>query len=566
VRRVFNIALLFAVALTLRAVQAQTTPQPTPETATTKLGSIAGRVLADGQAVNNASITVMRVGANAPSRFVPTNDNGDFEAKGLEAGIYHLNVAAPGYVTSSTEPTYHRVGDSVTLTMQKGGVITGRVVNAGDDPVIAVRVRAIRIRDENGKAVATPDSDADRLTDDRGVYRIFGLRPGTYLVSAGGRGIYGWGINGFDHDAPTYAPSSTRDAATAISLAAGEEKSVDIRYRADAGHRVSGSVNVALTDNTPWVTIYLARLTSAAPDARMSAYQNSGGRGFEFFGVEDGDYLIWGQYGPSPGDMLVSDPRRISVKGADVTGIELVPKPLASISGEIALVPSTLEACKGKRQPSLDETMVAVQRKQKVPAKPEPEMPAQVPFFGSAQVTADKSANFQLRNLAAGQYDVEVRFFGHYWYLQLISQRTNDLARVPLTLKPGERATGVKVTLAAGAATLSGKVETSSDSQPLPTGLFVYVVPAEKERSDDPLRYSVAPVDANGSFTVEQLAPGRYWVITKVAPDNLNANKSLRAHEQADARVKLRREAESAKAEVALEPCRNVTGHKIVFK
>lgn len=561
----FRIALLFGVAMMCGPVQAQTTPQPTPDPTSTKLGSIAGRVLVDGQAVNNASITATRVGATAPSRFVPTNDNGDFEAKGLEAGVYQLTVSAPGYVASSTEEMYYRVGDSVTLTMHKGGVITGKVLNASDQPVIAVRVRAIRIRDENGKPAITSRGNPDRVTDDRGVYRIFGLRPGTYLVAAGGRGLTAFGINGFDQDAPTYAPSSTRDTATTISLAAGEEKTIDIHYRGDTGHRVSGKATAATGQNTPWIHINLARLINGAPDTRTATYQNSEARGFEFAGVEDGEYLIWAQYSGSPGEMLVSDMRRITVKGVDITGIELATKPLASIAGELQLIPSTVEACKGKRQPPFDETVIAVQRKQKAPAKPEPEIPAQVPMYGSAQVTADKSASFLLRNLAPGQYDFDVRFFTHYWYLQSISQRTTDLARISLRLKPGERAAGVKVTLAAGAATLSGKVE-SSDSQPLPAALLVYLVPAEKEKGDDPLRYSVAEVNADGSFTLEQLAPGRYLLITKVAPDNIAANKTLRSPDATEGRVKLRREAEVAKSELALEPCQKVTGHKLIFR
>jgi len=99
----------------------------------------------------------------------------------------------------------------------------------------------------------------------------------------------------------------------------------------------------------------------------------------------------------------------------------------------------------------------------------------------------------------------------------------------------------------------------------LPSGLFVYVVPADKEKVDDPLRYSVAQVNADGSFAIEQLAPGRYWLITKVAADNFSGNKSLRSPDAVDARLKLRREAEAAKAEVALEPCQNVTGHKLAY-
>lgn len=576
--RISKFALAFAVALMAQPIHAQLTPKPTPETRATKLGSITGRVLADGQAVVNASITVTRVGATTPSRFVPANDNGDFEATGLEAGVYRVGVTAPGYVTALTgsdQETYYRVGDSVILTMLKGGVITGRVLGADDKPVVAVRVRAIRIRDESGKSVITSESTFDRLTDDRGIYRIFGLRPGTFVVSAGGRGSSGYGINGYDHDVPTYAPSSTRDTAAEMLLGSGEEKTIDIHYRREAGHVVSGNATAPGSPNSPWISINLARLIDGAPDVKTSTSQNLSAKGFEFPGVADGEYLIWAQYAPTAGDTLVSEPRRITVKGADVTGIELTAKALSTVAGWFVLVPSTAEACKGKRQPSFDETVVAIQRKQKPSTKQEPELPS----YGAAQVTANKSGNFVLRNLAPGQYDFEVRFFARYWYLRSITEatpatrskeatasQTLDLARSWLTLKPGDRVTGLRVTLAEGGASLAGKVESPND-QPLPAGLSVYLVPAEKESGDDPLRYFAARVESDGSFALDQVAAGRYWSMTRVTADNtLTLDKSLRLPDSTEARAKLRREAEAAKSEIELKPCQSVSAYNLLFR
>ena len=62
----------------------------------TKLSSIKGRVLADGQAVTDGTVTVSSVNSSRQSRTVPTNDNGDFEFKGLEPGMYRVEVSAPG--------------------------------------------------------------------------------------------------------------------------------------------------------------------------------------------------------------------------------------------------------------------------------------------------------------------------------------------------------------------------------------------------------------------------------------------------------------------------------------
>jgi hypothetical protein len=45
------------------------------------------------------------------------------------------------------------LGDNVTLNLVKGGVITGRVLNSVGEPVIAVNMSVIRVRDTEGKSV-----------------------------------------------------------------------------------------------------------------------------------------------------------------------------------------------------------------------------------------------------------------------------------------------------------------------------------------------------------------------------------------------------------------------------
>ena len=544
------------------------------ETGSTKLGSITGRVLADGQPVNNASITVSRLNSNVPSRGVPTSDAGDFEVKGLEPGVYRIRATAPGYVSPSTdsdEETYYRVGESVRLTMIRGGVITGKVLSAGDEPVVAVRVRATMIRDVNVKPPTAGGPSIDQFTDDRGIYRIFGLLPGTYLVFAGGRGSSGYGPNAYDNDAPTYAPSSTRDTAAEISVNSGEEKAVDIRYRGDAGHALSGTVIAPVNQNSPGVTIALARLTANAPETRMSTYLSPDSKAFEFYGVADGEYLIWASRVLSD-DTLVSEPRRVTVKSADVTGIELALKPLASVAGEFVLENSSAESCKGKRRPLFEETLVAIQRIQKQIPKDQP----QIPLYGAGQAAADGAGKFSLRNLGPGQYGFDVRFFARYWYLRSITLRagtemsratptnpTTDVARTWFTLKSGDRVTGLKVTLTEGAASLGGRIGASKD-QKLGGQLFIYLVPVEKEKSDDVFRYSVAKVEPDRSFSLNNLPPGRYWALVKAARDyDLTSNPKLRLPGSAEARVKLRREAETAAFQIELAPCRNVSDYKL---
>jgi hypothetical protein len=197
----------------------------------------------------------------------------------------------------------------------------------------------------------------------------------------------------------------------------------------------------------------------------------------------------------------------------------------------------------------------------------------EVPSFGSGQATADNSGKFAARNLGPGQYDLDVQFFSRHWYVQSLTRRetggskesqVNDLARTGLMLKSGESVSGLRVTLAEGGATLSGKVQTR-ESQPLPARLNVYIVPSDKDKSDDVMRYLSNRVDADGSFAFEQIPPGHYWAIVKVASDG-DDNKSVRASDAAEFRAKLRREAESEKAEFELKPCQSLAGHMLLLK
>ena len=536
-----------------------------------KLGSIKGRVLSDGQAVTNATVTISNVNTPGQSRDVPTNDNGDFEVKGLEPAMYSVQVRAPAYVIAPDDnpPDIVRVGDTLTLNLIKGGVITGRVLTANNDPVIAVRVKAMMIRDLKGRR-PTPVPTLDRLTDDRGVFRIFGLVPGTYVVFAGGRGFSGTGANAFDNDVPTFAPSSTRDTAEEISLGSGDERTIDIQYRGTTGHVVSGNATAPATVNSPWILIHIDRLVNSKPEFRMSTYQKADVKGFEFQGIADGDYLVSAEYKSDAGEKFVSAPKRITVKEADVSGLELIVKPLASVAGAVLLEKSTLAECKEQRRILFEESLVSLERNQKQQPKQEEGKNQQLElmYYDSPRVSPDSAGRFQLRNLADGQYAFNFWTVGKNWYLRSVTgpgakdSPANDLARNLLALKSGDRMTGLKVVITEGAASMSGQVELPVDRRP---GRSVfYIVPAEKDKADEVLRYFAAPVGDDGSFTLHHIPPGRYWTVAKpVSVENETDTRTLRFAAAVAARVKLRREAEAAKSEIELKPCQALMNLKL---
>ena len=157
---------------------------------TTATGVVSGIVLTDTgspQPVRRA--TVRLEGAGRGARLVGTDGEGKFIFDGLPAGSYTLSVSKPGLVTTFHGSRRPGRGPGVRspsmmarasrhIEMLPGAAITGVVTDAVGRPAPAMPVMAIAVR--GGAVVGAPSRT---MTDDRGVYRIYGLAPGDYLVS-----------------------------------------------------------------------------------------------------------------------------------------------------------------------------------------------------------------------------------------------------------------------------------------------------------------------------------------------------------------------------------------------
>ncbi len=517
-------------------------------------GTISGRVVSDsGQPLGGASLFVRAVNTNGAQRSINADADGNFRINGLDPALYTINANAPAYASEPVSPVYYRPGDSVRLELVRGGVLTGTVTNSAGEAVISVRVRAIRIRDGNGQAPRSPTFGyREQSTDDRGVYRIYGLLPGTYLVSAGGGSNSSFMFNPYDNDVPTYAPSATRDNASEISVRSGEEITADIRYRGEPGHSISGTTKVA---GTSGASVALRTSGSAFPLA--STYQPPGGRGFLFSGLADGEYTLRAQEliaEQSPNTALIKmGTKRVTIKGANITGLELNTMPLASISGRVVLEPSKVTECQGKRAPLFAETLVQLQRPEK---ETEDEDGVYVGLLGGV-ASPDASGVLTWRNVMPGRYRFEPQYYARYWYLKSIVIKKIDAAANWTVTKSGDQLTGVTITLAEGAASIRGHVQ--------PETIF-YLIPAEPDKATDVLRFFATDVASDGTFSLINLPPGKYWALTQANVDAQFATQSkLREPdtEAATARAKLRRAAEAKKTEIELKPCQSLADYQL---
>lgn len=548
-------------------------------------GSIKGKVMSDdGQPLESANVNLNAAKSSGLGdwRQAQTDDEGNFVLDGLASGLYHLSASTSAYVEAERplEQKLYRLGDVVNFTLVKGGVITGRVTNALGEPVIAAPIRVERISDLEGRKTTSEGwYGQQRKTDDRGVYRVYGLPAGGYVVSVGGKAPYRHGPSTtYESDTPTFYPSATREGATEITVNVGEEvRGIDIRYRHEKGHSVRGRVTGAPADNSllsNGVQVELRRYPGGAMEMTAYIQATDPTKSFEFITVADGEYeLSANAYGGENKDSYQSHRRRVTVKGGNVANVELRLVALGSIEAKLeweATPEKERKAeCQTVRPPGAEETIIWL-----VKDEPKPGNPLSVDAVLRHDLPTEKG-ELKYPNLEAGIYRFAPRLLDEAWYIKSVAGKSDepkskiqnpklpplpDLGKQGVTLKPGEKRKDVVLTLASGAASVGGRLVADKD-QPLPSRLRIHLVPAEKEAADDLLRYTEQKTK-DGTFSFTNLAPGKYWLLARKVPDDeADAKRVNPLAWDGVTRKALRAEAEAASQILTLTKCQRVNDY-----
>ena len=551
---------------------------PAPPTAR-RTGAIAGRVIVeDGALAGGTQVSLSPVGATSFGSNMGSlaDEEGNFTINNLEARAYRVFASMPGYVSTGEDETWRhaRIGDVLTVNLVKGGVITGKVTAPSGDPVIGLMISATRVRDAEGKSVvARSNNSMPAQTDDRGVYRIYGLSAGAYVVGAGDASFV-FTASPYLGDKPVYHPSSARETAAEVLVQPGAVASgIDIQYRSDPGLTVSGKITGALASSEQGgVNVNLSAPGTPNHVASTFVQPTSSNNGFELRGVPNGDYDVSAyRYGQMGLVTARSQPRRIRVANSDVGGVELTLAPLASISGTVALEslpdpkPEEKTLCVKGRPHSVYEVLLNV--------RTTPAAQTTGDQTTSSETVPDDKGAFAINGLDPGNYRLFTNLPDEGWYLKSIAVNqaapaTNAAANAKrpaageaglFALKSGEKVAGVTVTLAEGAAQVSGKLVGKSSRR-----WHVHLVPADAALANDALRYGETRARADGTFKLGNLAPGKYWLIAKP----LAADESLEAPPRplawdATARAALRKEAEAAAQVVELGACMRLSDYQL---
>jgi len=163
-------------------------------------GRIRGRVLATdgGGPIRRAQVRIS--GSDVAPKASMTDAEGRFEFRDLPAGRFTLQASKSGFVSvqyGQTRPfesgkpielVDKQALDNADISMPRGSVISGRIVDEFGDPVPDATVTASRQTWQNGRRRLVPTSGRVVETNDLGQFRIYGLPPGDYYVSATLRG------------------------------------------------------------------------------------------------------------------------------------------------------------------------------------------------------------------------------------------------------------------------------------------------------------------------------------------------------------------------------------------
>ena len=288
-------------------------------------GAISGTVTVagSGQPARRARVSLSGGQGVGGSRSTTTDDQGAFAFSALPEGRFNLSASKPGHVTGTygqKQPgrpgTPIQLADGQRLQVQlqitRGGVITGTVLDEHGEALPGTPVRALRYVMQSGQR--TLQSAGNGSTDDRGVYRIYGLQPGEYLVYATPRNNNQQGIEARQAElqqlvhnrndgaagrrrrrrrsasasrscarrwrppdatgddttsgyAPVYYPGTTTPAnAATVTVAPGEEKgSIDFQYQVVPIARVEGIVTSQNSQIPPNIQVTLVNSAFAAP-------------------------------------------------------------------------------------------------------------------------------------------------------------------------------------------------------------------------------------------------------------------------------------------------------------
>lgn len=526
-RRYFLALVTFALAVNVVGQTASpsapnTSSVPTKETK--PLGTVSGRVVtaADGSPLRGAHAALIPVNSRSDQHMYAavSDDDGRFLVKDVPAGKYTFFAVRAGYVQQHYKS--HGTDEGAVLTLSPGqkidevlfrltraAVITGRVMDEDSEPLVGVRVVALQkpsedeLEDEGASSARRQELRpvGGDQTDDRGLYRIFGLQPGEYYIRASDKDEPTQGVSSTDSEfwvqrylgseyAPTYFPGVPQvDQAEVISLKPGEETQADLTLRRIQTAEVAGHV---ISPNGP-AKRAMVQLAPKDQQDFASQYEDTtdDAGSFKMKGVPPGSYILWVYQSPNQDYQYeMSAQQKLEVSGENIESLTVAVGIGATIEGRVrSSTPGSFTTGR------LHLSLAAIDEDN----------------LGSWHGIVNKDGTFELKSVRDGNYAVHLWGLEQGWYMKSVRFGGEDVLEKGLQLENASAGGHLEIVVSSASAQLEGSVV--EDDQPL-VGATVRVTP-DPETPYNKFRRSGTRTDQAGHFSFPSPAPGKYQVIAR---------------------------------------------------
>ena len=594
-----NLAILssaFAIAAlaSLHAqTQTQTRDKPPITLAPKGPGEINVLVMTDelnSQPIRRVSVAIQAGEIDVPHIGV-TDDSGHVSFKSLVAGNYLLTATRAGFVKTfygSSFPgrgpgTSVSVNDTqrsanVQIRMLRGAVITGTIRGVNGRPMANQQVQTTLVRSSSSgdrRAVNLENGLGIVNTDDRGVFRVFGLAPGEYIVFVPALSVlteevrpmtaaevkWADGVTGSGATtappaglppapepapsvmySPVYYPGTSQvSEARVITLGAAEERpGVDISLMLVPTAKLSGRVVDA--DGRPQSSVRV-ELRPTKPDGmdlftalfNLSGFTDTEGA-FSIQSVKPGNYTMTARATPktdTPAPAGADAPRgtthfaseELLVQGADISNLTLSLRPGMTVSGRVVYEATS------KKPPDLTRAPIALMTAPTGNGVDDLTgmMMALMGGGGSLSPRIAADGKFTIAGVPPGVYRLNTPFgmmtmlpFGNMlsggWTLKSVMAGGRDIADAPIEIRSGADVANVVVTFTDNPSELSGSV-TDASGRPTP-GFPIVVFSTDRQYwTLGSRRVQVARPATDGKYKVTGLPGGEYFVCAVTAVD-----------------------------------------------
>jgi protocatechuate 3,4-dioxygenase beta subunit len=465
----------------------------------------------------------MSMGVFEPFLKATTDHDGYYRFNNVAAGNYEIAPSAPAYVLASTNNNAMPgarmakskgvlVGDdenvdNINFSLVKGGVITGRVTDADGRPVIQQAVNIFNADSFNQQPQQPPQifPMGGAQTDDRGVYRVFGLISGRYKVAAGRGDDTSSGFSPFAgprYKQVFYPDAGDQTKATVIEVTEGSEaNNIDITLGRSlqtftaTGRVIDSEKNAPI----PNIRFGLQRMIGQRREFANNLVMSNAQGDF----IAEG--LVPGKYGfylfSNPGSELRLEAISFDIIDQDVSGLTVKLSKGSSVTGVVVLESEDKSAFQKLSQMQLRAWVM---------------MPGSGGLAQSATSPIAPDGSFRLAGLSGGTLNIMLASASSPFPVKGFSiarvERDGVGVSSRVEIKDGEHVTGLRVIVTYGTATLRGVVKLENGLLLEGDRIFVRV----QKPGDNFSNMMPPPVDARGHFLMEGLAPGIYEVSASV--------------------------------------------------